>query len=338
MSHPLISLIVSNLNGMNLNLLEECLNSLMKPGFRNWELIVVDNHSEDESVPYLKKKFSKLKNCFLVKNPANIYTKGLNLGAKKAAGEYLAYFHNDVILEKGYFQELVKAFQKDETLGIAQGKLLNYYDHKKIDSAGETIDKYGNPITIGSGDTDEGQYDQIEEILSASGSACMIRKDIFEKLGKYDPDFNKGYEDMDIALRARKLGYKVKKIPKAVVYHKRASTNLAYFIRVKIKWHFNKNRIVTMIKNYPSIMLYTTLPITFILYIGIGLYEWVMKKNWDFGWVRFKSLFWVAANLPKIFQKRYVISELGSKQLSKSDLALFSSKSILSIFNDFVKR
>jgi GT2 family glycosyltransferase len=335
MAKPHFSMIVSNLNGMSLNLLKECLDSLLKPGYSSWELIVVDNNSDDDSVDYLEKRFRKYNNCHLVKNPINMYSQGLNLGAKKAKGKYLAYFNNDVALGKGYFQEIAKAFEKENNLGIAQGKLLNYRDRKKIDSAGETMDKYGNPVTIGMGEKDKGQFDNEEEILSASGSACVIKKDLFEKLGGYDYDYGIGYEDMDLALKARRLGYIVKRFPKAIVYHKRASTDLAPFVRVKVKWHFNKNRLITMIKNYPSSLLATTVPVTVILYLGIALYEWVVKNNWNFGWVRVTSLFWILTNLDRIEQKKKAFGRLKPHELGKNELDLFSSKSLKDIFTHF---
>ena len=334
---PLVTIIISNLNGMQLNLLEECLDSLLKPGYPNWELIVVDNNSTDKSIDYLEKRFKDIPNARVIKNPINMYSQGLNWGAICAKGEYLAYFNNDVAIKKGYFQELIKQFEKDKKLAIAQAKLVNLFDRKKIDSAGETMDKYGNPITIGAGEQDKKQFDEEEEILSASGSACMIRKSTFEKLGMYDPAYGIGYEDMDLALRARRLGYKVKRFPKAVCYHKRASTDLAEFIRVKVKWHFNKNRISTMIKNYPLEMLLITLPFTILLYVGIGLYEWVVRQNWAIGKVRFTSMFWVLVNLPKLIAKRDRIDELGSKPLSNKDLSLFSDKSLVDLFKDFAK-
>lgn len=334
---PKFSMIVSNLNGMNLNILSDCLKSLLKPNYDNWELIVVDNNSSDNSVEYVKKIFKGKSNCHLVQNPVNMYSQGLNLGATKASGEYLAFFNNDVALHKNYFSEILKAFKDNNNLAIVQGKLLNYFDRNKIDSAGESMDKYGNPVTIGAGERDSGQYDKPEEILSASGSACVIKKSIFLKIGKYDPDYGIGYEDMDLALRARRLGYIVKRYPKAIIYHKRASTDLAEFIRVRVKWNFNKNRITTMIKNYPISILFLTLPITIILYIGIALYEWIVRKKWIIGWVRITSIFYLITNIHNTIKKRSVINKLGAKDLSIKDLSLFSPKSIFSLFVDFSK-
>ncbi len=335
MIKPKVSMIVSNLNGMQLNLINDCINSLMKPNYQNWELIVVDNASTDSSVDYLKKKFKNQKNCFVVENPVNMYSQGLNLGAKKATGEYLAYFNNDVAITKDYLNNLVKEFEKDKKLAIAQGKLLNYKNRKNIDSAGETMDIYGNPVTIGMGEKDKGQFDKVEDILSASGSACMIKKDIFNKIGGYDPRYGIGYEDMDLALRARRLRYKVKRFPKAVVYHKRAATDLAPFVRIKVKWHFNKNRIATMVKNYPSSLLFKTIPVTVLIYFLIVGYEWVLRRKWQMGWVRLTSLIWIIFNLPSILNSRLKISSGGTEALSNNELALFSSKSLFSIFKHF---
>lgn len=334
---PKFSMIVSNLNGMNLNILGDCLKSLLSPNYNNWELIVVDNNSTDNSVEYVQKLFRGKKNCHLVQNPVNMYSQGLNLGAAKATGEYLAYFNNDVALHKNYFLEILKAFKTDKDVAIIQGKLLNYFDRSKIDSAGETMDKYGNPVTIGAGEKDNGQFDNVEEILSASGSACVIKKSVFLKLGKYDPDYGIGYEDMDLALRARRLGYLVKRYPKAIIYHKRASTDLAEFIRVRVKWNFNKNRLTTMLKNYPLSVLFVTLPFTLMLYVGIAFYEWIVRKKWIIGWVRITSMFYMITNIHHTFEKRDLINKLGAKDLSGKDFSLFSPKSIISLFVDFSK-
>ncbi|KKR10655.1 MAG: putative glycosyltransferase [Candidatus Woesebacteria bacterium GW2011_GWA1_39_21] len=336
MKNPKISIIISNLNGVRLKLLDDCLNSLTKPNYPNWELFVVDNNSDDESVLYLQKRFQKLKNCHVIKNKVNMYSQGLNLGAKHAKGKYLAYFNNDVAIDKNYFRYVINKLESDSSIAILQGKLLNYYKRNIIDSAGETMDKFGNPITIGSGETDRGQYNNENEILSASGSACVIKKDIFQKIGHYGPEYGIGYEDMDIALRARSMGYKVVRFPKAVVFHKRASTDLAPFIRTKVKWHFNKNRLSTMIKNYPLSLLITSLPFTIMLYVFIGSWECLVHGNWKIGLTRFTSIGWVISNISKIIQRRNAIKKV-TVDGYVFPINLFSDKSFFTFFKDFLK-
>lgn len=336
MSKPKVSIIVSNFNGLQLGLIKNCVNSLIKPGYPNWELFVVDNASTDKSIKYLENRFKKYKNCKVLENPVNMYSQGLNLGAQQASGKYLAYFNNDVAITKNYLDNIVKEFEADKKLAIAQGKLLNYKNHQKIDSAGESMDIFGNPVTLGIGEKDRGQYDASEEILSASGSACMIRKSIFEKLGGYDQSYGIGYEDMDLALRTRRIGYKVKRVPKAIIYHKRGATDLADFIKIEVKWHFNKNRLITMIKNYPFYLLIVTLPITIMLYILIILYEWIIRGNWSLGWVRLTSLIWVMLHLPIVLVSRQMANKKSIQSLSENDYALFSSQSLFYFFRNFV--
>lgn len=336
MAKPKVSMIVSNFNGIQLNLIKDCINSLTKPNYSNWELVVIDNSSSDSSVAYLKNRLKGYKNSLIVANQINMYSQGLNLGARYASGKYLAYFNNDTSITKKYLVNLVREFERDDKLAIAQGKLLNYKNHTKIDSAGETMDIFGNPHSLGSGEKDKGQYDAPGDILSASGSACMIRKNIFEKLGGYDNIFGIGYEDMDLALRARRCGYKIKRFPKAIVYHKRGATDLAPFIRTEVKWHFNKNRLITMLKNYPVWLLFISLPVTILLYKLIILYEWIIQRNWNMGRVRLTSLIWVIFHLPDILVSRNKIKKIGAKSLSKKDYALFSSKSLFSNFRQFI--
>src|SRR3990167_9276321 len=107
-----------------------------------------------------------------------MYSQGLNLGIENSDGEYIVFFNNDIEYKSGYIRKIVNLFRKDPKAALIQGKLLYFYDHKIIDCAGETMDRYGNPVTIGAGETDLGQYDRQTQILSASGSASVIRRSV----------------------------------------------------------------------------------------------------------------------------------------------------------------
>ncbi len=334
MKYPKVTLIISNINGMSLNLLPECINSLTKIDYPNWELIVIDNCSTDNSVEFLKKRFLKLKNCQVIQNPINMYSHGINLAVKNAKGKYIANFNNDLSLKRNYITLLINELLKDTTLGIVQGKLLNYYDRTLVDTAGETMDIYGNPVTIGSKEKSN-LHNDAKEILSACGAACVFKKTLFNKIGKYDPEYGIGYEDMDFSLRARRLGYTIKMVPEAICYHKRAKTDVADFVKHKVKWHFNKNRITTMIKNYPLGLLIKSLPLTVLLYFGIAFWEWIVNRNWRMGYLRISSLFWVTVHLHQIFKKRRRINKLGALPLSEKDLQLFSKRSLMDSFNTY---
>lgn len=317
----LISIIISNYNGVKLDILQECLKSFKKVNYPNYEIILVDNASTDDSIKMAQKILGKDPRFKIIQNPVNMYSEGLNLGLNAANGEFIAYFNNDVVLEKNYFNELVKAFRRYPALALAQGKLLWYFDHKVIDSAGETMDIYGNPVTIGYKTADTHKFDNEEEILSASGSACIFRKSVLKEIGGYPPGFGIGYEDMDVALRLRRRGFTVMRIPSAICYHKRGATDLSSLVRIKVRWHFNKNRLSTMIRNYPLSLLISTLPVTILIYLGSFVWEVLTSKNIFLALTRLQAVFWIIVNLPALIKERSSIYK--SKRRDEEILKLF---------------
>src|SRR3989344_1727361 len=305
---PLVSIIISNYNGVKLNILRDCLESFRHIDYPNYELILVDNASTDKSLKVAKKILGKNPKFKIIKNPVNMYSQGLDLGFSAARGEYIAYFNNDLAIEKRYFHKLIEAFNKYSRLALVQGKLLWYFDHQIIDSAGETMDIFGNPVTIGNKIKDDGQFDRNEEILSASGSACMLKRSIFKDIGQYDPYYGIGYEDID----------------------------LAAMVRIRVKWHFNKNRLATMIKNYPLSTLLEALPVTLFIYMGIMIYDAFVKRNLDLSLTRPSSVFWVLKNLPRIIEKRRKITKDANFSGDRKTFSLLASPNLFQKFSALI--
>ncbi len=337
MKWPKVSIIISNYNGLQLNLVIDSLSSVLNCDYPNYEVLLIDNASTDNSVVVIKRKFGKNKRLKVIRNSVNMYSQGLNLGIENSDGEYIVFFNNDIEFKHGYLQKIVNLFQREPKAALIQGKLLYFYDHEIIDSAGETMDIYGNPVTIGAGERDLGQYDQQTQVLSASGSASAIRRSIVNITGDFDPDFGIGYEDMDLALRLRLKGYKVLYLPDAVIYHKRGKTDLSSIVRVKVRWHFNKNRFATMIKNYPVLLLIKTLPITILLYIATGLWEILIKRKFSLGLTRFTAIIWILRNIPGLLKKRFIIRGDINKKGEQKMLGLLSNMSLSKNFISFAK-
>jgi len=334
---PKVSIIISNYNGLQLNLVIDSLTSVLNCDYPNYEVFLIDNASTDNSVTVVKRKFGKDKKLKIILNSVNMYSQGLNLGIENSDGEYIVFFNNDIEFKHGYLQKIVNLFRKDPKAALIQGKLLYFYDHKIIDSSGETMDIYGNPMTIGAGERDLGQYDRQIQILSASGSASVIRRSAVNIVGDFDPDYGIGYEDMDLALRLRLKGFKVLYLPDAVIYHKRGKTDLSSLIRVKVRWHFNKNRLATMIKNYPLLLLIKALPITILLYIASGLWEIFIKRKFSLGLTRFTAIIWILRNIISLLKKRFVIRGDIKKYGEEGILNLLSNMSLFKSFLSFVK-
>ena len=335
---PLVSIVVSNYNGWKSHLLEPCLRSVLRINYPSFEVILVDNASQDGSVEFSRRLFGQDPHFKIVANSKNVYSQGLNDGIARSKGEYVVFFNNDIRVDPEYLRELIRVLEADKTIGLAQGKLLSDSDHEKIDCVGETMDIYGNPVALGRGETDRGEYDRIVEILSASGSASIARRSVLDEVGPFDPKFFIGYEDMDLSLRISLRSYRVVYIPKAIVYHKRTATDSASEIRAEVKYHFNKNRIATLIKNYSVRNLSVALPMTFLLYLSAFAYELVVKRDIKWATPRLAALLWNAKEIGYILGQRRVVQRDLRRVSDKEILRLMPQRRLTEAILGFVRK
>ena len=303
---PTISAIVTNYNGWELGLLKDFFDSFFGGDFKDFEIFMVDMVSTDGSVEKVREKFGRDKRLQIIQNPVNNMSNGINMALKKAKGKYILFLNNDIYFKKGSIRKMVDFMDKSPNVGQIQGKVVSYFDHRKIDSVGESMDIYGNPVTLGAGEEDRGQYDQTREILSVTGSSALFRTSLIKEVGFLDSDYGIGYEDMDLSLRLRLYGYRIFYLHNAIVYHRRASSTsrVSESLRTQIKFWFNKNRIATIIKNYSFFNVLKTLPIVVLIYIATGLFEIFYKRLWRFGLTRFNAIFWMVMNFSKLLKKR----------------------------------
>ena len=218
-----VSIIIPHHNGKKL--LFDCIDSIHKNIInQNYELIVVDNMSSDNSADDAKIKFPSIN---LIKSNKNLgYSGGCNLGSKHANGKYLIFLNNDTIHEKNWVEELVSFLEKNPQAGAAQPKILNAVNTEMFDYAGGAggfIDKYCFPFVRGrlfnTLEKDLSQYDNPERIFWASGAAFIIRKRLFEELDFFDNIYFAYMEEIDLCWRLQLLGWSVWYVPSSVVYH-----------------------------------------------------------------------------------------------------------------------
>ncbi len=337
--NPTISAIVTNYNGWELGLLKDFFNSFLKSDFKDFEIFFVDMVSTDDSVEQVRNHFGSDKRLHIIQNPVNNMSRGIDMAMKKATGKYIFFLNNDIYFAKGAIKKMVKFMDTHPTAAQIQGKVVSYFDHKKIDSVGESMDIYGNPVTLGPGQRDDGRYDITTEVLSVTGSAALFRAGLIDKIGMLDPDYGIGYEDMDLSLRLRLAGFKMYYFPEAVVYHRRGfSTSRANDkLKAEIKFWFNKNRIATIIKNYSLINILKSLPIVMIIYIFSGLFEIFYKRLWRFGFSRFQALVWMITDLPKLLTKRSKIQKLRKLSDNEAFIPFMSKGVLLSGFKGFLE-
>ena len=226
-SQPLVSIIIPHWN--NYPILEECLESLRNISYQNYEIIVTDNASADGSPDKIKQHFPEIN---LVENETNEgFAGGCNRGANRANGKFLLFLNNDTTHEQNWIEPLVNQLEQDESIAAVQPKILNFFQRDLFDYAGGSgghMDILCFPFARGriflEQEIDTGQYNKVNNIFWASGTAIMIRKNLFEQVGKFDITFFAHMEEIDLCWRFHMLGYRVLAEPSSIVYHKNAVT------------------------------------------------------------------------------------------------------------------
>lgn len=315
---PLVSIIIANYNGHKH--LDTCLSSLLQTCYNNYEIIVVDNNSNDNSVElinyYQNILQDKLQLISLSENTG--FTGGNNIGLSKAKGEYVMFLNNDTKVSSKWLTELVNVMEKCSEIGFAQSLLVLLDDGNcRVDSAGDFIDYFGRSSKRG-GDWSEHMtvYSKIDEIFSGRGAALITRMKIIREIGSFDPLFFATYEDIDLSWRIRLRGYKGVLVPSSVIYHKGHGTSSAL-----VKFHLTKNFLLTHYKNYnfSNLIKYSSL----IVVSGQLMQDLFEKKPLDFC-ERLKALMWFIRNFKKATLRRmdiqYQIRRVSDEKIKESML------------------
>ena len=268
--YPLISIIILNYNSGNL--LSECVSSIYNSTYKNLEIIVVDNNSQDNSHKKCKEKFS---NIILIENKKNLgYCEGNNVGLRQAKGEFLTILNPDTTVEPDWITQLKKAFKKYGD-GLYQPKLLSSNNKKIINSTGNMIQLFGIGYSRGKGEIDTGQYDQKILINNPSGACIFTSTKIIKKIGYFDPFLFAYHDDQYLGWRAMQLGIKSYFTPSSIVYHAESQlfqwNTLKYYLLERNRKYILK--IMYSKKTYnkllPSLILVDIAIFFFYLFKGV---------------------------------------------------------------------
>ncbi len=297
----MISVIIPNFNG--LEHLKICYDSLLDQSYKEFKIILVDNNSADDSVNFTANNYPDVKIVRLNSNTG--FAKAVNEGIRNSDTDYILLLNNDTECDRNFLQEMINGL-KDESTGSVACKMLNYYDRKIIDDAGDFIKSKGSPYARGFGETDKGQYDKEEFIFGACAGAALYRTEVFEKTGYFDEDFFAYYEDVDLSFRMQLAGYKCFYNPKAVCFHKRGATSGSQsgFQTMLCE----KNLIALRLKNYPMSLLIKNLP--FFAYVRMKRYFiFLTRHSYELFASAVKGYFQGLSEIPKSLKKRKAIQK-----------------------------
>ena len=249
---PSVTVVIPNWNGAHL--LPDCLGSLSRQTYRDFETIVVDNASTDASRELIRVQFPEVRVLTL---PKNVFFAGaVNAGIRASVSEFVALLNNDTEAEPDWLAALVQALREHPSAGLAASKMLLYDRRDVLNSAGDLYRTDGTPGNRGVWEIDRGQYDGARLVFGACGGAALYRRAMLDDIGLFDEDFVGYCEDVDLNFRAQLAGYQCVFVPEARIYHRLSATGggpIASFL-------CGRNFISVIVKDVPGPLLRRYLP------------------------------------------------------------------------------
>lgn len=267
--NPLISVVIVNYNGERH--LPGLLESLKRQVYTNFEIIIVDNRSTDNSCEWVRANYPDVRLEAQRRNTG--FAAGVNTGIGISRGEYILVLNNDILVDDRALYELVNAALSAKGPWAAAVPKMKFYDNPAF------INAVGNsmyPISWGSdnfiGYVDLGRFDHIKETFSACFGAVLLNREALKEIGLLDTRYRFYYEDMDWSFRAQACGFPIITAPRAEIYHKFGASmslksqsfkfryivgNRLYFTLKNLEWATVKRFLFNyLIEDIKSILIY----------------------------------------------------------------------------------
>jgi GT2 family glycosyltransferase len=260
----LVSVVIVNWNGQPL--LERCLAALDAQTYADREVIVVDNGSTDASLAWLAECQPAVR---LLRNDHNRgFAAANNQGIRAARGRYVALLNNDAFATPGWLAALVAAAEAHPRAGMVASLMLFADRPSMVNSAGICVDRFGVSWDRAGGAPAADPESAIVPVFGASAGAALYRREMLAELDGFDEDFFAYLEDVDLAWRARWLGWQAVLAPAARVLHIASATSRE---GSAFKTHcLARNKLLLLLKNYPAPQLWRYAP-ALVLYDLLSL-------------------------------------------------------------------
>lgn len=299
-----LTIAILNFNGVGY--LRRFLPKLISLNQHPFQLLIIDNGSQDDSIEYVSANYPEIKLISLDKNYG--FAEGYNLGLQDIHTKYFLILNNDVEIERRDIDILYSFLENNPDYAAAQPKIRALDKRDQFEYAGASggfIDHLGYPFCRGrimnDIEKDTGQYDDAVDIFWATGAALFIRSSIFHALGGFEPYFFAHQEEIDLCWRIQRAGFKIRVLPSSIAYHKGGGT-LAYANPFKTYLNF-RNNILTIIRNQPGIVLLRILPMRFVLDM-LAMFHMLVKGEFRSAIAVIKAQGAIYLRLPKHLKVR----------------------------------
>lgn len=279
--------------------ISECITSILNQSHNDYEIIVIDNNSRDNTVSIVTDFCTKNKKIKLITNKENVgYGSAISKTIEICESEFLAILNADVVLDKQWTTALLSALRSNEQIMSASGTV--YFPNGELQSTGGMMDKYGAVVQRES-KIFHSRKIQTRSFFYNDGSSFIVKRKIFQET-YFDPKLFLYYEDVDLSWKIRMLNYKVEHIPTAISYHNagHSSSDMTLF---KF-YHIARNRIYICQKNYSLKNIISRIPIMIFLIFLTSISYDVSKKPHGYTKIFFKAISWNLSNLRFMIKER----------------------------------
>lgn len=311
-----VAIIILNWNGKKF--LEQFLPKVCEYSGAAVSVVVADNASTDDSVPYLEKNFPTVR---VIRNAENGgFAYGYNASLKHINAEYYILLNSDVEVTKNWVEPIITLMESDATIGAVQPKIKSFSNPGYFEYAGAAggfIDVYGYPFCRGrifdTIEKDENQYNDEKEIFWATGACLFIRAPLYHELGGFDEDLFSHQEEIDLCWRMKLQGYKVLFCPLSEVMHYGGGT-LSKSNPFKTYLNF-RNNLIILCKNHPSGTLFFKIIVRMVL-DGIAAFRFLLMGDRKDAFAILRGHLHFYRSLPRTLRKRKALKDIKLKTVS----------------------
>jgi len=238
----------------------KCLSSVVSQDYSNMNLVIVDTDSKDSFFEIAKEKLHDqipdLPQTTMVFVPKNVgYAEGCNIGVEvaiKQNPDFLLLLNNDAIMGGHALSGLVSSIKKESDVVAVAPKIYQLHSRENCCGQREVFQLAGGGRVafraFAAGEADHGQWNHRREAEFLSGVSLLIRKEIVEEIGLFDPKLFIWFEDLDWSIRARKAGYKLIYTPHSEVWHEGQQSLKGRYSRKFI--YFSTRNLVYLIQKH----------------------------------------------------------------------------------------
>lgn len=269
----LVTVVIPNWNGRAM--LQTCLEALAAQTFRDYEVVVVDNGSQDDSVAWIRENHGSVR---VIENAQNLgFAAPVNQGIVASSSPYVAVLNNDTEPSPQWLEALVQAAEGDEHVGMCASRMMFADRPAMINSTGLCIDRVAIVWDRRGGEIEDGRETEPVEVFGPCAGAALYRREMLLQVGLFDEDFVAYLEDADLAWRARQRGWRCLYVPSAQVLHRHSATSREG--SPFKSFQLGRNKVWMVVKNYPVRSLWYAVPLVILYDLAAALYALIVLRD-----------------------------------------------------------